>query len=179
VEVVTMHALEGPAGGLRVLDGGAVVLGTAVASVHIRGVLRDDLAGPGWALAWGAFLWIALTASGPFLFATRHLARRPAGRPRVGDWLWALLGLPWVATALIRATGPGSRVPHDDLFAASVGVGLGVACFIALTVVWRSWVAVNPAQAARASSGPWTNRVGLALAVAWPIQCGVGMVVIG
>ena len=28
------------------------------------------------------------------------------------------------------------------------------------------------------SSAPWTNRVGLILAIAWPIQCGLGMVVL-
>jgi hypothetical protein len=166
-------------GGFSVLDGAAVVLGAAVASVHIREVLRGSLTAPGWALVWGAFLWIALTASGPFLFLARHLARRPAGYPKVGDWLWALLGLPWAATALIRAPSSGPRPAPDDLFATSLSVGLAVACLIALTVVWRFWVAVSPEQAAQTSSGPWTNRVGLLLAVAWPIQCGIGMVVVG
>ena len=26
---------------------------------------------------------------------------------------------------------------------------------------------------------PWTNRLGLILSIAWPIQCGVGLLVLG
>ena len=33
---------------------------------------------------------------------------------------------------------------------------------------------VPPEEAARTAATPWTNRVGLILSVAWPIQCGVG-----
>jgi len=45
-------------------------------------------------------------------------------------------------------------------------------------VVWNTWVIVPPEQAARVEASPWTNRVGLILAIAWPIQCGLGMVVL-
>ena len=37
---------------------------------------------------------------------------------------------------------------------------------------------VPPDQAVRVESAPWTNRVGLILSIAWPIQCGLGMVVL-
>jgi len=36
---------------------------------------------------------------------------------------------------------------------------------------------IGEIEAARTASAPWTNRVGLVLAVGWPIQCGVGLVV--
>ena len=41
-----------PGEGFTVLDGVALVMGAAVASVHLRGVIRDDLNAFGWALAW-------------------------------------------------------------------------------------------------------------------------------
>ncbi len=49
---------------------------------------------------------------------------------------------------------------------------------VALVVVWGKWVMVPPEQAARIEGAPWTNRVGLILAIAWPIQCGLGLVVL-
>jgi len=58
-------------------------------------------------------------------------------------------------------------------------VGLGVASLTVLSVVWGTWVTVTPEQASETFSPPWTNRVGLVLSIAWPVQCGVGMVVIG
>lgn len=165
-------------GGFSVLDGAVLVSGAAVASVHIRGVVGESLSGPGSILTWGCFAWIAVTACGPFLLPVRLYAHRLPDYPKVGDRLWALIGLPWVVTALIRpatTTGVGHR---HDLYAIALSVGLGVVSLIALAVVWGTWVMVSPQQAARTSSAPWTNRVGLALAVAWPIQCGIGLVVI-
>jgi hypothetical protein len=164
--------------GLSVLDGAAIVTGAAVASIHIRGVIRDDLAAPGWVLVWGTFAWVALTAAGPFVFLVRRYLRRLAEYPRVGDVLWAVLGLPWLLTALLRSTTPGPAPRRDALFAASLSLGLAIASLIALTVVWTRWVMVPADAAARIETAPWTNRVGLVLAVAWPIQCGVGLVVL-
>ena len=165
-------------GGFSVLDGAVLVSGAAVASVHIRGVMSESLTGPGSILTWGCFAWIAVTASGPFLLLVRLYARRLPDYPKVGDRLWALIGLPWILTALIRpASTPGVGHRHD-LYAIALSVGLGVVSLIALAVVWGTWVMVSPQQAAQTSSAPWTNRVGLVLAVAWPIQCGIGLVVI-
>jgi hypothetical protein len=166
-------------GGLSVLDGAALVTGAAVASIHIRAVLRDSeqLATPGWLLIWGTFAWVALTAAGPFLFLVRRFLRRLAGYPNVGDALWAVLGLPWILTAVIRSGLPGDPQQRDALFGLGLSILLGLACLIALGVVWKRWVMVSPEEAARTASAPWTNRVGLVLAVGWPIQCGVGLVV--
>jgi hypothetical protein len=164
--------------GFSVLDGAAIVTGAAVASIHIRGVIRDNLAAPGWVLVWGTFAWVALTAAGPFLFLVRRFLRRLADYPRVGDVLWAVLGLPWILTALIRSATPLESPRRSPLLAFVLSVGLAVAGLVALAVVWKRWVIVSPEEAAQTASAPWTNRVGLILSVAWPIQCGVGLVVI-
>jgi hypothetical protein len=47
-----------------------------------------------------------------------------------------------------------------------------------VAVVWSTWVMVPPQEAARIEAAPWTNRVGLILAIAWPVQCGLGLVVL-
>jgi hypothetical protein len=172
---------ERVADGFTLLDGAALVTGAAVASVHIRAAIADGhLLGPGWALAWMTFAGVALTASGPFVFLLRRLGRRPAGYPRSGDWLWALLGTPWVLTALIPPSLPGGSEPRGaDLYALVLTVGIGAACLVALAVVWHTWVLVAPEVLARAGPSPWTDRVGRVLAVAWPLQCSFGLVVIG
>jgi hypothetical protein len=164
--------------GFWVLDGVALVAGAAAASVHIRGVIRSDWVGPAWVLVWGSFIWIALTSAGPIVYAVRRYTRRIAGYPAVGDRLWALLGLPWLATALLHTTTVGDPA-RDDLVTVGLSVGLPIVSLIAVVVVWNTWVKVTPEQAAKVFSGSWTARVGLILAVAWPIQCGVGLVVLG
>jgi hypothetical protein len=168
-------------GGVTLLDGSAVVIGAAVASVHLREAIADDLPlGSGWALAWLTFAGIALTATGPFVFLVRRLGRRPPGYPRTGDRLWALLGAPWVLTALLPSPPRSDPAPRGaDLYAFALTVGIGVTCLIALAVVWHTWVMVAPEVLARAGPTPWTDRVGRVLAVAWPLQCGFGLVVIG
>jgi hypothetical protein len=168
----------GRGSGFGILDGGAMVTGSAVASVLLRGVIRDGLAAPGWILLWATFAWVALTASGPFVFLARRFLRRPSGYPGVGDVLWAVQGLPWLLAAIARPVAPGRPARRDDLFAAGLGVALATVSLVALVVVWRRWVAVPPDEAARTASGPWTNRLGLVLAVAWPIQCGLGLVLV-
>jgi hypothetical protein len=172
---------ERVAGGFTVLDGAALVAGAAVASVHIRGVInKNELIGPGWVLIWGSFLWIALTAAGPFLYVVRRHVRRSPGFPGVGDRLWALLGLPWLLTTALQGVpaAAGGATP-SPLLATGLSLGVGGAALVAVAVVWATWVVVPLEQAARTFSGPWTNRLGMLLAIAWPVQCGLGMVVIG
>jgi hypothetical protein len=165
-------------GGLSVLDGGAIVTGAAVASIHLRGVMPGELAAPGWLLIWGVFLGVALTSAGPFLFLVRRFLRRLPNYPKVGDTLWAVLGLPWLATAMIRSATPATSPGRDSLLVISLSLGLAVVSVIVLTVIWSRWVMVSPEEAARITTAPWTNRVGLVVAVAWPIQCGMGLVVL-
>jgi hypothetical protein len=165
-------------GGFRVLDGAALVVGSAIASIHILGVGRGNLSGSGWIMLGITFTWVAVTAAGPFIFVARRFARRLPDYPKIGDRLWAMLGIPWLATALIQSAAPAYEPRHNPLYATTLSIGLAVVCLIALGVVWGTWVMVPPEQAARVESAPWTNRVGLILSIAWPIQCGLGMLVL-
>jgi hypothetical protein len=175
-----MSERDEASGGFSVLDGAALVAGAAVAAVHIkRAIDTDDNLGLGWIMLWGTFFWIALTAAGPFIFLVRRYLRALPNHPQVGDTLWAMLGLPWLLTALFQTSRGNREGPNHELLAFALGVGLVVASLIALAVVWKTWVMVSAREASLAFSAPWTNRVGLVLAIAWPIQCGLGMVVIG
>ena len=102
------------------------------------------------------FAWVALTAAGPFIFLARRYRDRLPGYPRIGDRLWAMLGLPWLVTAVIQSALPGEDPRQNPLFSTTLGVGLALACLIALAVVWSTWVMVPPEQAARieAARGP-------------------------
>jgi hypothetical protein len=165
--------------GLSVLDVAALVMGSAIASVHILCVMRDDLSGAGWLMMGVTFTWVAITAAGPFIFLARRYVRRLSNYPKIGDSLWALLGIPWLASAVIQSAAPGSDSRPNTLFTMTLSIGLAIVCLIALAVVWSTWVMVSPAQAARIEAAPWTNRVGLILSIAWPIQCGMAMVILG
>ena len=165
-------------GGFSVLDGAALVAGAAIASIHVLGIRRVDVLGPGWIMIGLTFSWVAITAAGPFFYVARRFARRLPDYPKMGDRLWALLGLPWLVTALLQSATPGTEPRHNPVFSTTLIVGLGTVCLVALIVVWGTWVMVPPQQAARVDAAPWTNRLGLILAIAWPIQCGLGMVVL-
>jgi hypothetical protein len=165
-------------GGFSVLDGAALVGGAAIASVHILGVRRETFSGPGWFMIGVTFSWVAVTAAGPFIFLVRRFARPLSDYPKVGDRLWALLGIPWIVTALLQSATPSYEQRHNSLFTMTLAIGIAAACMIALAVVWSTWVIVPPEQARRIEAAPWTNRVGLILAIAWPIQCGLGLVVL-
>jgi hypothetical protein len=163
---------------LNVLDGLALVMGSAIASVHTLRVIRSGLSAAGWVMICLMFACIALTATGQFIFLTRRFWRRLPGYPLVGDSLWAILGVPWLITALIESVLPGDAPSHNPLFEATLVVTLAIACLIAVVVVWTTWVIVPPGQAIQMEAVPWTSRVGLALSIAWPIQCGICMVVL-
>jgi hypothetical protein len=167
-----------PGSDINVLDGLALVMGSAIGSVHILRIIRSGLSGAGWLMVWLTFAWVAITASGPFMYLARRYLRHLEGYPRIGDLLWALMGVPWLMTAVIQSALPATEPGQNPLFAGTLSVGLALACIIALGVVWRTWVMVSPEQASRLEAAPWTSRVGLILAIAWPIQCGLGMVVL-
>ena len=169
----------GPAGGFSVLDGAALVAGASVAAVQIRGVFLVDLMGRGWVVMWGTFFWVAVTAAGPFVYGVRGFVRPDPGHPRVGEVLWGILGLPWLCAAPLQKSPLAGEPAANELFSTVLSVTLGAACLVAVAVVWATWVVVPAHRASRTFAGPWTNRVGLVLAIAWPVQCGVGLVVIG
>ena len=170
-----------PRGGFTVPDGAALVIGAAVASVHVRGAIPrgEPLDGTGLGLLCVTLSGVALTAAGPFLFLFRRYVRRPAGYPRPGDWLWLVLGLPWLASVPLRvdAAGLGARGGPTELYPLVLGLGTAAASLTALGVVWTTWVLAPPDRPLPAAPAPWTDRVGLVLAVAWPLQCGFAMVV--
>lgn len=96
--------------GFTVLDGAVLVIGSAVAAVHVRVAARpaDGLDPMGWALLWMILIGVALTATGPIVFVIRGIGRRSGGYPQTGDTLWAVLGLPWLFAAPVRDQALGS-----------------------------------------------------------------------
>jgi hypothetical protein len=165
-------------GGFSVLDGAALVMGSALSSILMLGVRRPQLSGMGWIVIAVTFALVAVTAAGPFVYLARRFVRRVPGYPKIGDKLWAIVGLPWLTTALLQSATPGTEPRHNPLFATALSIGLALVNLVALAVVWATWVIVPPEQASRVDAAPWTNRVGLVLAIAWPLQCGLGMVVL-
>jgi hypothetical protein len=165
--------------GFSVLDGGALVMGSAIASVHILRIMTAELSPARLVVIAITFTWIAVTAAGSFFFLERRFARKIENYPRVGDSLWALLGIPWLSTAILQAASPSSDPRSSGLFTMTLSVGLAIVCMIALAVIWASWVMVSPEEAARIEEPPWTNRLGFLLSIAWPIQCGLAMVILG
>lgn len=164
---------------LSLRDVAAFVAGTAVAAVHVRGVTEGGPLGPGWPLVWAAFAGLAVTAAGPFVYAGRRWSGGPMTCAGVGERLWGILGLPWLAAAVFQ-NGPVARnAAADGRLAAVVCAGVGLTSLIALVVTMATWVLVSPERASETFRRPWTNRVGLVLAIAWPVQCGLGLMVIG
>ena len=92
--------------GFRVLDGVALVMGAAVASVHIRGIIRDDLTGFGWALVWCTFTWVSLTATGPFLVLGPPVCPPDAG---ISPGRRSSLGVARISLALERPAAIDDR----------------------------------------------------------------------
>ncbi len=168
-------------GGFTLLDGAALVIGAALASIHTRGLISQPLSVIGWGLTWITFTGIALSAAGPFVFLVRRYGRRPPGYPRLGDWLWLILGVPWIVTAMLRPSGSkdGAAGSHavSELYVMALWIGLAVASMIALGAVWTRWVLPPPDSRNRWEPTPWTDRLGLILAICWPLQCGFGLVV--
>jgi hypothetical protein len=169
-------------GGFTVLDGVALVTGAAVASVHIRSALPEFDGPADWFWAWSLFCWLSLTAAGPYLFLVRKFFTRPSGYPRTGDKLWAVSGLPWLVAAMVRTFEPASQVVSgrlDPAYVGCLGIGLIVVAVTSVLVLAARYLFVDPLKPKGSEPSPWTHRLGLMLAVAWPIQFGVGLVVIG
>jgi hypothetical protein len=171
--------------GFSVLDGAGLVGGAAAASVHLRDLADRPITAAGWALAWLAFSGVALSAAGPIVLAVRRLAGRAGGRVRLGDGLWLLLGLPWLIAAPLRpfpmapdpAARPGGGSPQ--LYALALGLTLAAGTLAAMLLLWYAWVQVSPERRESRPRPSWSERVGLALAVAWPLQWGFLLVVLG
>lgn len=166
-----------------VLDGGAFVIGAAVAAAHLRLAFPAPRGGAAWCFVGAVFLWLAVTTAGPFVYLTRRLPRRPGWTPRVGDRLWLLWGLPWIGPGVVAALRrPGGAPPADRLdpiYVGALGIGLFLATAVAVPVLATRLLWGEPGRGGRAGGPSWTQGVGLALSAAWPIQVGVGLLVIG
>ncbi len=164
--------------GFTLLDAVALVIGAAVGSVHLRGAAGAGLMKGGYVLFWLTFAGVALTSAGPFLYLGRRYVRRPSGYPLLGDRLWAILGLPWVLTSPLLTSSRGQGPDGLDLYTTGLVIGIGIASLLTLGNVWKHWVATAPDPApSEPEHLPWTTRVGMVLSVAWPVQCGFGMVI--
>ena len=165
---------------LNLLDIGAIVTGASVASVHIRLTLPTPRGLPEW--AWGAVLlaWLTITSAGPFFYLVRRLRADPAHHPYplMGDRLWGLWGCPWVVAAVVGST-PRTPASHagqmDPAYVGSLGIGLFLATTIAVPILAARYLRGFH----RADPTNGTQWVGLALTATWPIQCGVGLVLMG
>jgi hypothetical protein len=165
--------------GFTMLDGIAIVMGAAVASVQVRDAVPRGLTLLGWGLVWLTFAGVALSAAGPFVMLERRFGRRPKGYPKAGDRFWAILGIPWVFTALLR---PSSAFPAGsdalNLYRVCLWTGVAIASGVAVVGVWRAWAKVSPGpETGQFVRRSWTERVGLILAIAWPLQSGFVLVV--
>jgi hypothetical protein len=167
-------------GGFTVLDSVALVTGAAVASVHIRPDV-PELEGPwDWAWAWCLFTWLSTTSAGPFVYLVRRIFTRPSGYPRLGDRLWAVVGLPWFLAALVKTGDPAdqlARGPVDPAYAGCLTIGLAVSSMIVVPVLAARFLLGDPKRLKKPEPAPWTHNLGLTLSIAWPIQCAVGLVV--
>ena len=165
------------------LDGCSMVLGAAIAAVHVRLSRAEPHSVAGWVLVLGLLALISLTASGPFLYLSRRfLTRRISGYPQVGDRLWVLWGAPWVASALVEAVLPSKGINPgrpDPVYVGSLGLGLFLATMIAVPIFGSLYLWGDPGATRRAAGIAWSQTIGLALTATWPIQCGVGLVLMG
>jgi hypothetical protein len=169
-------------GGFTVLDGVALVTGAAVASVHLRSTFPTFEGALDWAWASCLFSWLSLTSAGPFVFVVRRFFTRPGGYPRLGDRLWLMSGVPWLVAAIVRTGEAPAEVVAGRLDPAYVGcltIGLALTAMVSVPVLAARYLLVDPSKPRIPEPLPWTHRLGMMLTVAWPIQCGVGLVVMG
>ncbi len=167
------------AGGITMLDGGALVTGAAVASVHFRDLSdkMTDLTPLGWLFLSAAFAWLALTSAGPFVYLVRRISSRPSGNPTVEDRLWMAFGLPWLLTALYRSWTGIATNSTDRAYETVLFTGLFVASGLSLWRIARTWSSVDLTTAPRDRNGSWTDLIGRVVSVTWPLQLGLGFVV--
>jgi hypothetical protein len=168
--------------GFTVLDGAGLVSGAAVSAVHLRHWGEQPLHLAGWILPWLAFSGVAITAAGPLILGLRRLSGQDGGRLRLGDVLWLLLGLPWLVSAPWRPAGLLMLEPPTAparRYALSLGVPLAVCGFLAMGLLWSRWVQRPDAQRNSGRRPAWTERVGIALAIASPLQWGFLLIVLG
>jgi hypothetical protein len=164
-----------PPDDLTMLDILAFVVGAALASVHLRPALRVGWEGRALVLPGLAFMLIAITATGPVLLAVRKLTGRLVGWPGIGEILWCVIGAPWVTFAPLADSSRGTT---GNFAAMWLAISLIVVSMVALVTVWATWVDVSPDRASVNAGPPWSNRLGMILSIAWPLQWAAGLMVL-
>lgn len=166
--------------GVRVVDLLALVIACAVGAMHTRTVIPENQVGDYWIMSSIMILGISLTACGPLLCLCDRLlgqTPRPDGRgSRIGEWIWIVLGLPWLISAAVRVAVPSTTSELSEFASMALFVGLGIACLTTQILIWVAWEN-------RYSEKPWEEtwwrgRFGLVLAVAWPVQWALGLMVL-
>ena len=184
--MTTVAEISNPRG-WSLLDGVTFVTGAAVASVHIRDRvdLLDEPTFFAWIVLGIAFLYVSITAAGPFVFLVRRFGREASGYPAQGDLAWLMLGLPWLCVALARSA-LGTTGPAEALHRLSpyLFVGIGLSSVFAVVTVARRWLEIRPETEAGPSSKAQrrlatTEAVGLTLAATWPLQIALGLLIVG
>jgi hypothetical protein len=137
----------------------------------------------GWVLLVSAFVWLGMTAAGPFVFLVRRFGRRPGGYPSSDDRLWLAFGLPWAIAALVRSGSGALPDGANSVYSACLFAGLAAASAPAVVRLWRSLSRIDALATGSAAPPPpprpdsWTGRIGRAVAILWPLQFGLGLVV--
>lgn len=165
----------------HLLDGAALVVGYAVASMLIRAYWPDGE--PPSVVETSAiglvYLWLGFAMSGPVvLLIRRPLAVEPGqdDRPEPRTWAelaWLIIGFYWIALTLIvvPARMQGARL----LDTAALGVFPVIASLVLRVVGPRqSWARSRP----RADRPSWTHRAGVVLLLTWPFAW-VGLILLG
>lgn len=172
---------EEPAGlenGFTVLDGVAVVIAAAIASLHLRTPMLRAF-GAGWGLLWLTFAGVGISAAGPVVLVMRLYGRRPKGYPRLGDKLWAMLGSPWILTAFLRPTRSASEFATISFYGTMLTISVGLASLFVQVIMWKVWVLKPPGMRNLGKSpSTWTERLGMAISVASPLQIAFLLIVL-
>jgi hypothetical protein len=97
--------LRVPPDDLSMLDILAFVVGSALASVHMRLALRNGWEGGALVLIGLVFMLVAMTATGPILLATRKLTGRIEGNLRACYELHtSKMGVALLSISMLKAT---------------------------------------------------------------------------
>lgn len=164
--------------GFSVRDGVAIVVGAAVASVHMKSPV-DRAFGAGWGLVWLTFAGVGLTAAGPIVLLIRRFSLRPRVALGLGDRLWAMLGFPWIVTAPVRSSSIPIHMGAIGFYGMILTCLLGLSCLFVFAILWKTWVLKPPgASKDQGEPMPWTEKLGMTVAAAWPLQLGFLLIVL-
>lgn len=150
------------AGGPRLLDLGALVVGYGLAAVAVRAFWPRDIPPTATLLlaAAPAYGWLGLAMSGPFVLLLNRPRAEPAAPSRSfsrAETAWLLIGSYWIAAGLLIAP---ARLPN-----ASLGF-LATVPWLAAALLWL--LGSRPPG----TPGGWTHRAARLVLASWPLAWG-------